>query len=127
RFALLRTWRKSGAAVDTPVWFVVVDGRVYVVSRGPGKVKRIRTHPAVAIAACNARGRQRGELIPAVARVIEGDVPKVVRRAFRRRYGPLPAAGRAAAKLFRADLQLLEITNAVDGGQREEVGDAAAS
>ena len=109
RVALLRTWRKDGSAVDTPVWFALTDGRAYVVSRGPGKVRRIRRNPRVEIGSCTSRGRLRGTMRNGRARVVDGDLPATVRRAFRQRYGPLPAIGRAMARLLRRDLWLLEI------------------
>src|SRR5215210_6903940 len=43
KYVNLTTFRKSGEAVDTTVWFALVDGRVYVqTGRDSGKVKRIR-------------------------------------------------------------------------------------
>jgi len=54
---LLETCRKSGAAVATPVWFVVVDGLVYVRTLAHfGKVKRLRANPAVRFASCDWDG-----------------------------------------------------------------------
>ena len=42
-FALLVTFRRSGAPVPTPVWFGMHDGRLYVESLADaGKVKRLR-------------------------------------------------------------------------------------
>jgi PPOX class probable F420-dependent enzyme len=109
RFALLTTWRKNGNAVTTPVWVVVDDGKAFVVSRGPGKVKRIRANPKVEIGPATMRGRPRGDAQQALGHVVPGAIPPSVRRAFRRKYGPLPAVGRLAARAFRKELVLLEI------------------
>ena len=43
QYVSLETYRKSGEAVRTPVWFVEEDGKMYVWTVGTsGKVKRIR-------------------------------------------------------------------------------------
>jgi PPOX class probable F420-dependent enzyme len=110
RFALLTTWRRNGTAVATPVWVAVSDDKAYVISRGPGKVKRIRDNPAVTIAPCTMRGRARGAQTPGVAHVVGTDCPtRSVQRAFRRKYGPVPRISSAMARLFRKDLWLIEI------------------
>jgi PPOX class probable F420-dependent enzyme len=110
RFASLTTWRRNGTAVSTPVWIAVSEKKAYVMSRGPGKVKRIRNNPAVTIAPCTIRGRVRGTELRAVARVVGTDCPPMhVRRALRRKYGPVPRISSTMAHLFRKRLWLLEI------------------
>jgi PPOX class probable F420-dependent enzyme len=110
RFALLTTWRRNGTAVATPVWVAVSDDKAYVISRGPGKVKRIRNNPAVTIAPCTMRGRERGAETRGVAHIVGTDCPtRTVRRAFRRKYGPMPRISSAMARLLRKNLWLLEI------------------
>jgi PPOX class probable F420-dependent enzyme len=109
RFASLTTWRRNGVAVATPVWVVVSQDKAYVVSRGPGKVKRIRNNPAVSLAPCTMRGRVRGVEIGGAARMVGGELPEHVRRGLRRKYGPLPAISRSMARLFRQNVVLLEI------------------
>lgn len=57
RFILLTTFRKSGKAVATPVWFVLENDRIYVQTESStGKVKRLRNNPDVTVVPCNARG-----------------------------------------------------------------------
>ena len=119
RFAILTTYRRSGAPVPTPVWVVTDEGKAYVVSRGPGKVRRIRSNPEVEIAAGTARGRARGEPERGVAAIFAGRLPDRVRRAFRRKYGPMPALGRAVARLLGKELVLVEVTAA--GTRRSSV------
>ena len=71
RYVSLATFRYSGAAVATPVWFAALDGRLFVVSAGDsGKVKRIRNSPRARVAPCDARGGVRGPWQDASARVI---------------------------------------------------------
>ncbi|MEO8604479.1 MAG: PPOX class F420-dependent oxidoreductase [bacterium] len=58
----LATFRRSGVAVETPVWFAHLDGKFYVVTDGTSaKVKRLRNSPHVRVAACDVRGRVSGD------------------------------------------------------------------
>ena len=85
----LATFRKNGAAVETPVWFAAHAGRLYVFSEAAaGKVKRLRANPQVRIAACGVRGRVKGEWLPGRARRVD-DAPTIAAayRALRRKYG----------------------------------------
>jgi len=70
RYISLRTFRKSGVAVDTPVWAVASNGKLYVwTSLASGKAKRIRNNAQVEVAVCDMRGRTKGEWVAAQARV----------------------------------------------------------
>lgn len=58
RYISLETYRRTGQAVRTPVWFVSEAGRLYCYSEAnAGKVKRIRNNPRVALAPSDSRGR----------------------------------------------------------------------
>jgi len=57
----LVTFRKSGAEVATPVWFVLAQGRIFVRTLAHfGKVRRLRDDPAVRFAACDWHGNLSG-------------------------------------------------------------------
>ncbi len=89
RYFNLATFRKTGAAVETPVWFAGVAPTYYVFSEGrAGKVKRIRANGRARVAACDVRGRILGPWHDARARIIEdsGEVATAY-RALRARYG----------------------------------------
>jgi PPOX class probable F420-dependent enzyme len=80
RYVSLATFRRDGTQVKTPVWFAVIDGRLYVVSAGDaGKIKRLRHSSRALVAASDARGGVRGAWRDATARIV-GD-PVVVERA----------------------------------------------
>jgi PPOX class probable F420-dependent enzyme len=67
----LVTFRRTGAAVPTPVWFAAKNGRLYVFTESrAGKVKRLRNDARARFAACNARGRVHGDWHEARARVV---------------------------------------------------------
>lgn len=81
----LVTYRKTGIAVHTPVWFAEHDGRLYVMARSDsGKVKRIRNNPKVEIAPCTMRGRVTGPAVSGIARV--SDDLALGRRLVRSKY-----------------------------------------
>jgi hypothetical protein len=57
----IETYRKNGAGVRTPIWFVVYQGLIYFrTDDKSGKVKRIRNNPHVRIAPCDIRGNVKG-------------------------------------------------------------------
>ena len=74
RHILLRTRRRDGTPVPTPVHLVVDGARILVRTFDPsGKLKRIRTNPEVDIAPCTLRGRVTGPTVPATARILHGE------------------------------------------------------
>lgn len=58
----LGTFRKTGARVDTPVWFAEHDGGFYVLSNNQaGKVKRLKNSSRCQIAPCTMTGKLTGK------------------------------------------------------------------
>jgi PPOX class probable F420-dependent enzyme len=71
KYVSLITFRKSGVAVPTPVWFGEKDDKLYVKTRSDsGKYKRIRNNPKVRIAPCTVRGRITGPEFTAAASIL---------------------------------------------------------
>jgi PPOX class probable F420-dependent enzyme len=57
----VETFKRDGNGVKTPVWFAILDGRIYVFTDGTSfKVKRLGRNPSAKIAACDARGNVHG-------------------------------------------------------------------
>ncbi len=85
----LATFRRSGAAVETPVWFTAIGDKLYVFTEAASaKVKRIRATKKIRIAACNAWGGVRGEWSDGHARVVSE--PELIDQAYialRAKYG----------------------------------------
>ena len=72
RYISLATFRKSGQAVKTPVWFAEHGGRFYVFTAAvSGKVKRLKNDQRIRAAPCGPRGRLRGNWIEGQAHRIE--------------------------------------------------------
>lgn len=81
KYLNLETFKKSGEAVKTPVWFAADpsarldsnEAKLYVYTVGvSGKVKRIRNNSKVKIAPCNMRGDVRGDWVSARAEIVSG-------------------------------------------------------
>lgn len=84
----LTTYRRSGKAVPTTVWFALVEDRAYVFTElHTGKVKRVRNDPRVTLAPSNFRGRPRGEVVDAAARNMDEAERGVADRVLREKYG----------------------------------------
>jgi len=85
----LETYRKSGQAMRTPVWFTEGQGQLYVRTIDiSGKVKRIRNHHNVRVVVCDAQGNIKGEWIDATARLVTDPIEaERIERLFDEKYG----------------------------------------
>ena len=62
QYALLKTFRKNGDAVATPVWFANENGKLYITTGSTaGKVKRIKNNRRATLTPCDQRGRIVGD------------------------------------------------------------------
>jgi len=89
KYINLTTFRKSGKAVPTPVWFVARDGHFYVYTGDrTGKAKRIRANGRAQIAPSDARGNPLGEFVPARGRQItDPALSREIQAGFQAKYG----------------------------------------
>lgn len=93
QFINLTTFRKSGVAVVTPVWFAESAGRLYVFTSGEsGKVKRIRANGRAQVAACDMRGSVIGPQYEARVRILPPDQRQRVEGLTTRKYGLMKRA-----------------------------------
>jgi uncharacterized protein len=107
---LLVTFRRSGAAVATPVWAAEADGRFYVRSeRAAGKIKRLRNDSRVLVAPCTVRGRPLDAPFEATATVVPVEREQLAEQALARRYGLGRALFEWAFDRMRIDMCYLEI------------------
>jgi uncharacterized protein len=86
---LIVTFRRSGNAVPTPVWFGLDDeGRLYVrTGRDVAKVRRIRANPRVRVAPCTVRGKPLGPPLEGFARVLPPEDEDRAEAALKSNYG----------------------------------------
>lgn len=67
----LTTFRKTGQAVTTPVWFAIRLGTIYVETHADaGKLKRLRHTARVTLAPCTYSGKVTGALSAGNARIL---------------------------------------------------------
>lgn len=88
KYINLETYKKSGQAVRTPVWFVISDGQIFVLtSQNTGKIKRIRNNPTIKIMPCGIRGDSKGEWVDGLARIAtESEMQNTIRLRYKK-YG----------------------------------------
>ena len=87
KYISLKTFRKSGVGVATPVWFGEEGDKLYVMTRSDmGKTKRIRNRADVTVAPCTIRGTVTGPEFPATARILPPEEHQKARQAINRKY-----------------------------------------
>jgi PPOX class probable F420-dependent enzyme len=88
-YVSVRTFRRNGTSVDTPVWIAGLDGVLVAFTDGTSwKVKRARANSACAVAVCNAAGRVSSEWIPgSIAIVGDSERERRAYEALRAKYG----------------------------------------
>jgi len=71
RYMSLATFRKTGVAVYTPIWFAEDGGKLYFMTNEKlGKIKRLRNNSKVKIAPCTIRGKITGPEFDGTARIL---------------------------------------------------------
>ena len=67
-----RSFKRDGAAVDTPVWFATLDAKLVIFTlRETYKVKRVARNPRVQVAPCEFNGTLRGAWLDGTCRAVE--------------------------------------------------------
>jgi PPOX class probable F420-dependent enzyme len=111
KYCLLTTFRKTGEAVPTPVWFGLADGKIYIRSEAAvGKVKRIRNDPHVRVAPCTLRGKPLGPPAEGRARVVAPGDADHAERALAANYGLVRTLYEGiGSRLLSVDMLYLEV------------------
>lgn len=87
KYISLATFRKTGVAVPTPIWFAEEGDKLYFMTNSKlGKVKRIRNNAQVKIAPCTIRGKITGPEFAATARILPMQDGVRVRQAIEGKY-----------------------------------------
>ncbi|MDH6243322.1 PPOX class F420-dependent oxidoreductase [Mycobacterium sp. OTB74] len=89
RYALLRTYRRDGSPVDTPIWLAAHNGALVFRTKVGPKTKRLTTRPDVELTPCDYRGEIQGGATTFVGRatLLSGVEAQEANRALHRRYG----------------------------------------
>lgn len=102
KYLNLESYRKTGAAVATPVWFAQDGNEIYVYSLAEaGKVKRIRNNPRVRVMPCDYRGGPKGEWVEATARIIDGAEAAKAQRLLDKKYGLMKKIGNVFSTIMK--------------------------
>ena len=71
KYISLETYRKNNQAVRTPVWFVIKNDLVIIVTRDQtGKIKRLRNNQKVKIATCSIKGKTSMTMVQGTAQIL---------------------------------------------------------
>ena len=89
RYALLRTFRRDGTPVDTPIWFQLDGSRLVFRTKTGPKTARVKAHPQVELRPCDYKGRPEAHApwVTGVARVLKDTEAQRADDGLRHRYG----------------------------------------
>ena len=88
KYINLETYKKDGTPVRTPVWFVIDNNLIYVITRdSTGKVKRLKNNQDVQIVWCSFKGEPKNEWIKGKAEKITGEEADKAIKLRKKKYG----------------------------------------
>jgi len=88
KYVSLETYKKDGHYVRTPLWFVIYNDLIYVITlEATGKVKRIKNNNTVRIAPCSFKGEPKKIWIKGKVEKIIGDEANEVIKLRMNKYG----------------------------------------
>ena len=88
KYINLETYKKDKTSVRTPVWFVIDNDRVCIMTKeSTGKVKRLRNNQNVRIAVCSMNGQIKNKWINGIAKMIVGDNAEKIIKLRKKKYG----------------------------------------
>ena len=84
----LETYRKNNQPVVTPVWFILNDNDIFVVTKEKtGKVKRLKNNNVVRVAPCNYRGVSKGTWVTGTAHFVDSQETSDILKMRGKKYG----------------------------------------
>jgi len=88
KYINLETYKKDGTPVRTPVWFVIDNNLIYVITRdSTGKVKRLKNNQDVQIVSCSFKGEPKNEWIKGKVEKITGKEADIAIKLRKKKYG----------------------------------------
>jgi PPOX class probable F420-dependent enzyme len=124
KYCLLHTFKRSGEAVPTPVWFGLADGKLYFYTGADApKIKRIRANPRVRVAPCNPRGKPMGPAAEARARVLDPHAEPRAEAAIQANYGLYRRVYEGAVQKLKVPGVYVEVSPAPVGTAAPERGE----
>ena len=88
KYINFETYKKDGSLVRTPVWFVIDDDLLYVITREhTGKVKRLKNNQNVRIVSCSFQGEPKNEWVEGKAQIVTGNEADKIIKLRKKKYG----------------------------------------
>ena len=88
KYLNLETYKKDGTPIRTPVWFVIGNDLIYVITReSTGKVKRLKHNQDVRIVPCSFKGQSKNEWVKGKAEIITGEEADKAIKLRKKKYG----------------------------------------
>jgi len=110
KYINLETYKKNGQVVQTPVWFVLDEGVIYVrTDKNSGKVKRAQNNPNVHLMPCNIKGRPKGEWIDGTIQIANENESNRAKQLLNQKYGLLGKMLGIMYKLRKTEFVVLSI------------------
>ena len=112
KYINVETYRRSGEAIHTPVWFVESGGIYFFLTRGDsGKVKRLHHNSKIKVAPCKVNGELTGNWFDAEGSFVESEgVVNVIKTLFDQKYGALSRITNVFSKLQRKKRVFIKVT-----------------
>ncbi|MFW9852846.1 MAG: PPOX class F420-dependent oxidoreductase [Candidatus Thorarchaeota archaeon] len=83
----LTTFKKDGTRISCPVWFVLHEGKLFLMSGVDSwKVKRMRSNPNVEFAPSKFGGKEIGKRVKGTVRFLGGEEAIIAQNLLRKRY-----------------------------------------
>jgi len=88
KYINLETYKKNGTPIRTPVWFVIDNDLIYVITmESTGKVKRLKNNQEVRIVPCSFKGKPKNGWVKAKAEKITGEEADKAIKLRKKKYG----------------------------------------
>ena len=88
KYVNLETYKKDGTPVRTPVWFMIDNDIIYVITREKtGKVKRLKNNQNIRIVPCSFKGKPESEWIKGIAQKVTGEEAEKAIKLRKKKYG----------------------------------------
>ena len=99
KYISLETYRKNGQPVRVPVWFVINNDLLYVITRTKtGKIKRLKNNHSVKISPCTFNGKSMGKWISGIAEFATEEESEKAIELRKKKYGLLERIARFVSK-----------------------------
>ncbi len=111
KYIAIETFRKNGAGVRTPIWFIIYRGLIYFrTDVNSGKVKRIRNNPHVRIAPCDIRGNLKGNWFDGKVKFADSTESSITYSMIDKKYGFITTLIRIFNKIRRTNPVVIAVS-----------------